>query len=597
MMRIPFSYFGTMLANVLPMRHVRASISPGSGKAQRGRSRYRPSLEILEDRSMPSLIATQILPGMFPNLPTNRATTSTVTVLAPALTAESPTPQQITLTSTISGAPTGGTVNFTIAGAGTLNNVPVVNGVAQGVFTIPVGTLASAGGTVTATYTGTTGFAGSTSRGGGNGTLTFCADDNSTLLGSTLQTYAVLAGSNITNVGNTVIIGNVGVSPGTSVTGFPPGMVLAPSTIHINDGPGVGTAGQAQIELTTAYNTILNATTGFTDLTGQDLGGLILTPGRYHFDNSAQLTGTLILDNQNVPDARYDFQIGSTLTTASASRILFINGGADNVYWQVGTSAIIGSSTVFAGNILANASISLDATASIACGRALARVGGVTLINNFIDPAPTDTAMGHFATPTIVAGSSAGAAANALNFTLPAMTPTPVVAGTKALLRARGSDSTGTALRYTWSTVRTPATFGLRPPTFSINATSTARDTTVTFRAAGSYTFRVTITNRSGQSTSSDVVVVVKQTLTRIKVTPATSTIGAGQVQTMSAQAFDQFGAAMSTQPVFVWSMARGSGSISSTGVYTPAVGRFGTMLIRARFGLVSGIAAVSVVR
>ncbi len=276
-----------------------------------------------------------------------------------------------------------------MAGVGAVNNVPVVNGVAQVVFTIPVGTPNTAGGTVTATYSGTTGFAGSTSVGGGNGTLTFCMDNASTLLGTTLQSFAVLAGSTVTNTGSTVIVGNVGVGPGSSVTGFPPGSVIAPSTIHINDGP----ASLAQVQLTTAYTTILSEVGGFINLTGQDLGGLTLTPGRYHFDTSAQLTGTLMLDDQNNPTARFDFQIGSSLTTASNSAILFINGGADNVYWQVGSSATLGSTTVFAGNILANSSITLITNASIACGRALAQTGAVTLDTNFIDPAPPGPAV------------------------------------------------------------------------------------------------------------------------------------------------------------------------------------------------------------
>jgi len=322
-----------------------------------------------------SLIGDQVLPIVVP-----AATTQTITVLAPALSG-TPTGELITLTSTISGAPTGGTVTFTLPGGVTVT-APVINGVAQVIdFPIPAGTTA---GTVTATYSGTTGFAGSTSSGAGNGTLAFCTDNGSTLLGTTLQTFAVLAGSTVTNTGATVIVGNVGVSPGSAVTGFPPGSVTAPSTIQGNNAVTI----LAQVQLTAAYTTILNEVGGFTNLTGVDLGGLILTPGRYHFDNSAQLTGTLILDNQNVPDARFDFQIGTTLTTASASRVLFINGGADNVYWQVGSSATLGSSTVFAGNILANTSITLVTAASIACGRALARSGAVTLDTNFIDPVP-----------------------------------------------------------------------------------------------------------------------------------------------------------------------------------------------------------------
>ena len=355
------------------------------------RTRRCLTLELLEDRTTPSLIATQVLPLIVPPpviqvppLDWPAPTVDTVAVVAPSLSDSSPTPQQITLTDTISGAPTGGTVNFSVAGVGAVNNVPVVNGVAQVVFTIPVGTPNTAGGTVTATYSGTTGFAGSTSVGGGNGTLTFCMDNASTLLGTTLQSFAVLAGSTVTNTGSTVIVGNVGVGPGSSVTGFPPGSVIAPSTIHINDGP----ASLAQVQLTTAYTTILSEVGGFINLTGQDLGGLTLTPGRYHFDTSAQLTGTLMLDDQNNPTARFDFQIGSSLTTASNSAILFINGGADNVYWQVGSSATLGSTTVFAGNILANSSITLITNASIACGRALAQTGGVTLDTNFIDPGP-----------------------------------------------------------------------------------------------------------------------------------------------------------------------------------------------------------------
>jgi hypothetical protein len=384
-------------------RFFQSLLQPRFGKATTGQRRrprpsFRPTLEMLEDRTMPSLIASQVLPVLLPTSPANSAaaiaaanaaatglgTANVVTVLAPALTASSPTPQQITLIDVIRGVPTGGTVNFTLPGGlGTVNNVPVVNGVAQVVFTIPVGTPASAGGTVTATYSGTVGFAGSTSSGVGNGTLTFCEDGASTLLGTTLQTFAVLAGSTVTNTGPTVVVGNVGVSTGSAVTGFtgPPNGSVTGGTIQSNDAVAI----LAQSQLTTAYNTVAGAT-GFTDLTGQDLGGLTLTPGVYHFANSAQLTGTLTLNDQNNSAATFEFQIGSTLTTASGARVQFINGGADNVYWQVGSSATLGSSTVFAGNILAQASITLDSTASIACGRALARTGAVTLIDNFIDP-------------------------------------------------------------------------------------------------------------------------------------------------------------------------------------------------------------------
>ena len=120
-------------------------------------------------------------------------------------------------------------------------------------------------------------------------------------------------------------------------------------------------------------------------MTGQDLGGLTLPPGVYFFSSSAQLTGTLILDAQNDPNAQFVFQIGSTLTTAGASAVNVINGGANNsLIWQVGSSATLGTTTLFAGNIIALTSISLLTGAEILCGRAIARNGAVTMDANII---------------------------------------------------------------------------------------------------------------------------------------------------------------------------------------------------------------------
>jgi len=119
-------------------------------------------------------------------------------------------------------------------------------------------------------------------------------------------------------------------------------------------------------------------------LTGQDLGGLTLTPGVYHFDSSAQLTGTLRLDNSTNPNAVFVFQVGSTLTTASSSSVVLTGGPDDNVFWEIGSSATLGTSTAFEGNILALTSITLNTRASIGCGSALARNGAVTLDTNFI---------------------------------------------------------------------------------------------------------------------------------------------------------------------------------------------------------------------
>lgn len=199
----------------------------------------------------------------------------------------------------------------------------------------------------------------------------------------TAQSFGVLGGSTVTNTGATTVNGNVGVSPGSSVTGFPPGVIVGGAT-HLNDAVAV----QAQNDLTTAYNDIA-ATPCTVDLTGQNLGGLTLTPGVYCFSSSAQLTGALTLDALGNPNALFLFKIGSTLTTASGSSVTVINGGSscNRVFWQVGSSATIGTGTSFAGDILALTSITLTTGANTS-GRALARNGAVTLDTNNVNTCP-----------------------------------------------------------------------------------------------------------------------------------------------------------------------------------------------------------------
>ena len=208
--------------------------------------------------------------------------------------------------------------------------------------------------------------------------LVLSAFANSVNLG-TAGSYAVLAGSTVTNTDSSVLTGNLGVWPGTAVTGFPPGMVIG-GTIHAGD----AAAAQAQGDLTTAYNAAVGLSPTAT-LTGKDLGGMTLTPGVYFFASSAQLTGTLTLNNLGNPNALFVFQVGSTLTTASNSSVIFSNSLTDsNVYWQVGSSATLGTTTTFEGNILALTSITLNTGAIIGCGSALAINGAVTLDSNVI---------------------------------------------------------------------------------------------------------------------------------------------------------------------------------------------------------------------
>jgi len=215
-------------------------------------------------------------------------------------------------------------------------------------------------------------------------TVIFCyaigAEAGSVNWGSA-SNVAVLGGSTVTSTGATEITGDLCVCPGSTITGFPQGIVNG--TIHADD----AVAAQAHSDALIAYNTLV-AITGATDLTGQNLGGRTLTPGTYNFDTSAQLTGVLTLDGQGLSNPEFVIQIGSTLTTASASSILLINGAIyDNIFFQVGSSATIGAGTDFSGNIIALTSDTLNTGATVN-GRVFAINGAVTLDGNTIIAVP-----------------------------------------------------------------------------------------------------------------------------------------------------------------------------------------------------------------
>jgi cytoskeletal protein CcmA (bactofilin family) len=193
---------------------------------------------------------------------------------------------------------------------------------------------------------------------------------------SALGTFEILAGSTVTSTGATSITGDLGVSPGTAVTGFPPGVLIG--TLHA----GNPTAAQAQLALTAAYNDAAGRSAGAIGIAG-NLGGKTLAPGVYKSTSSLEISsGDLTLDAKGNANAVFIFEMGSTLVTTVGRKVILAGGArAANIIWQVGSSATLGVSSVFKGNILAMASITVNTGASVE-GRLLARTGAVTLDSN-----------------------------------------------------------------------------------------------------------------------------------------------------------------------------------------------------------------------
>jgi LPXTG-motif cell wall-anchored protein len=283
----------------------------------------------------------------------------------------------------------------------------------------------------------------------------------------TAESFAVLGGQSVTNTGPTVVWGDVGVAPGAAITGFPPGIFLG--TAHSAD----AVAFQAQADVVTAYN---NAAGQAPDaLLPPDAGGLTLVGGVYNASSSLGLTGTLTLDAQGDPDTVWVFQVGSTLTTASGSSVSLINGAqACNVFWQIGSSATLGTASTFVGTVLALTSITATTAATID-GRLLARNGSVTLDTNtltnsacLVVPPPTTSTTAVTTPSTVDTGGSTTIDAGGTTTpggggtTTPGAVPTTVgppitppgggnltIPPTLVTLPATGSETGGTAIAAT----------------------------------------------------------------------------------------------------------------------------------------------------
>jgi hypothetical protein len=256
----------------------------------------------------------------------------------------------------------------------------------------------------------------------------------------TAGSFAVLAGTTVTNTGPSTISGDLGVSPGTAVTGFPPGIV-SDGTIHSADGVAAG----AQSDLTTAYNDAAGRSPT-ANVPGFIGAGQTLTPGVYKASSSLDVGGSLTLDGGGDPNAVFIFQAPSTLITDSASSVILTNGAqACNVFWQVGSSATLGTSSDFTGSILALTSISVN-TGDTVDGRALARNGAVTLDDDTITsstcattpPPPTPTA-------TATATSTPTATATAT----PTPPPTPTTTATATPTRPAPTPTSTTSMTPT----------------------------------------------------------------------------------------------------------------------------------------------------
>ncbi len=289
---------------------------------------------------------------------------------------------------------------------------------------------------------------------------------------ATASSYAVLAGSTIVNTGASVISGDIGLSPGTAVVGFPPG-VQSSGTTQVADAQ----AGVAQSDLTAAYVDAASRTPFST--VSSDLGGSTLVPGVYQSSSGLSLTGTLTLNGGGDPNAVLIFQAGSTLIAATGSQVVLENGAqACNVFWQVGSSATLGTTSQFSGSIMALTSITLNTGASVT-GRVLARNGAVTLDGNNIAVPACSAAVA--TTTTSTTSTTTTTTVPATTTTVAPTTTTTRRAPTTTTTRRAPATTTTTAATTPASTVTTTTVTAAAPTT----TTTVAPTTTTTVIPSG----------------------------------------------------------------------------------------------------------------
>ena len=245
------------------------------------------------------------------------------------------------------------------------------------------------------------------------------------------DSFVVLAGAGVTDTGSTKLNGDLGTFPTTTITG------LSSMTITGTNHAGDGVTQQAKTDLVTAFNNA--AGQGPTSPISGDLGGRTLTAGVYNSASSVGLTGTLTLDAAGNANAVFVFQAGSTLTTASGSQVALTNGAqACNVFWQIGSSATLGTNSSFRGTIIAQQSITVT-TGTTVEGRVLARDGAVTLDTNTITKPSCVTAPATTAATTTAPATTTAATTTTTTTTVkkPAKKPAKVKAATTTKTRAR----------------------------------------------------------------------------------------------------------------------------------------------------------------